>query len=104
MNIIHRPDPDADTEVGEAHEEHHNVGDEEEILGALLPPVQTVQVTVPHCPVAHPPSHNLSTFLKSLSTPPLLGIAVLSNIKCVRCLPLMTQSLLVIPSYQRGTE
>ena len=104
MNIIRRPDPDADTKVGEAHEEHHNVGNEEEILSALLPPVQTVQVIAPHCPVAHPPSHNLSTFFESLSTPSLLGIGVLSEIKCVRCLPLVTQSLLVIPSYQRGTE
>ena len=59
---ICRPDPYADAEVREAHEEHDNVGDEEEILGALLPPVQAVQVIAPHCPVAHPYSHKLSSF------------------------------------------
>ena len=48
-----RPDPEADREVCEAGEEHDNVGDEEEVLGGLLPPVQTIQVIVPHRPVTH---------------------------------------------------
>ena len=51
--MFSRPDPDADTEVGQAHEEHHDVGNEKEVLSALLAPVQAVQVIVPHCFVSH---------------------------------------------------
>ena len=54
MRDISEPDPHADAEVCEAHEEHHDVCDEEEVLGALLPPVQAVQVIGPHRAVAHP--------------------------------------------------
>ena len=61
MIKISEPDPHADAEVCEAHEEHHDVGDEEEVLGALLPPVQAVQVIVPHRAVTHPHSLALTS-------------------------------------------
>ena len=75
MIDISKPDPHTDAEVCEAYKEHHDVGDEEEVLGALLSPVQAVQVISPHRAVAHPLSSVLTIsqsldlcILKSLST------------------------------------
>ena len=60
MIDISKPDPHTDAEVCEAYKEHHDVGDEEEVLGALLSPVQAVQVISPHRAVAHPLSSVLT--------------------------------------------
>ena len=110
MRDISEPDPHADAEVCEAHEEHHDVCDEEEVLGALLPPVQAVQVIVPHRAIAHPRflaltiSQSLELcILKSLSTVSSRTDLCRENAS-VASLRFMTQSLLVISSYQRGTE
>ena len=99
------PDPDADTEVGQSHQQHHDVGDEEEVLSALQPAVHMVHVILPHSVVVHLPTSLLfgsqyyETILDSALLTPNLTVGVLlsvavSNILAWRCHKHITMSIL----------
>ena len=50
------PDPDTDTEVGQSDEQHDDIGDEEDVLETLQPPVGGLYLCVAHRAVPHPRS------------------------------------------------
>ena len=48
------PDPDTNTEVGQSHEEHDDVCDEEDVLESLKHPMGRLHFCIAHWTVAHP--------------------------------------------------
>ena len=85
-NYSRSPDPDADTEVGQSHQQHDDVGDEEEVLSALQPVVHVVHVIFPHSVVVHPltsllfGSQYYETILDSALLTPNLTVGVLLSV------------------------
>ena len=42
------PDPDTNTEVSQGHEQHDHIGDEQNVLETLQPPVGRLHLSVAH--------------------------------------------------------
>ena len=53
---LSQPDPDTNTEVGNGHEQHDDIGNEEDVLETLQPPVGGLYLCVAHRAVPHPRS------------------------------------------------